>query len=193
MEVLILIYHFCPHPFASLSYFFFFYDFLFIYWLLIMLFSQWFRCWRKWNNHRLLLWWYKDETTFDLHSFFFFLAYLTDIHFWFSMWRETLKRQRFGRPIEIFVCPMPPPMQAILFIVLHFYSYILTFSFIIQTNFNSQGNAWNHYYPFCFLGCWITLSLFCFCFCFLFFFFQKSWNWYLLCYQFVNVAAKNLT
>ena len=80
--------------------------------------------------------------------------------------RESARKERFGRPIEIFVCPMPPPMP--------FYSYILTFSFIIQTNLNSQGNAWNHYYPFCFLGCWITLSLFCFCFCFLFFFFSKK-------------------
>ena len=47
--------------------------------------------------------------------------------------RESARKERFGRPIEIFVCPMPPPMP--------FYSYILTFSFIIQTNLNSQGNA----------------------------------------------------
>ena len=59
-----------------------------------------------------------------------------------------------------------------IYIVSHFYSYILTFSFFIQTNLNSQGNAWNHYYPFCFLGCWITLCLFIW-----FFFFGLKLKW----------------
>ena len=189
MKVLILIYHFCPYPLHHCLTFFFLRFFIYllatnyVVFTVVPLLKQ---------NGTITAYCCDGTKTKQLlifTPFFFFLAYLTDIHFWFSMWRETLKRQRFGRPIEIFVCPMPPPMQAILFIVLHFYSYILTFSFIIQTNFNSQGNAWNHYYPFCFLGCWITLSLFCF----FVFFFQKSWNWYLLCYQFVNVAAKNLT
>ena len=170
MKVLILIYHFCPYPLHHCLTFFF-YDFLFIYWLLIMLFSQWFRCWSKMEQSPPIVVMVQRRNNFWSSLLFSFLAYLTDIHFWFSMWRETLKRQRFGRPIEIFVCPMPPPMQAILFIVLHFYSYILTFSFIIQTNLNSQGNAWNHYYPFCFLGCWITLCLF------VFFFFGLKLKW----------------
>ena len=62
-----------------------------------------------------------------------------------------------------------------IYIVSHFYSYILTFSFFIQTNLNSQGNAWNHYYPFCFLGCWITLCLFIW---FFFFWFKVEMDIY---------------
>ena len=91
----------------------------------------------------------------------------------FYIYIYSARKERFGRPIEIFVCPMPQPMP---FIVLHFYSYILTFSFIIYKLTSIHKEMLEIIITlFCFLGCWITpclfVCLFVCLFCFFFFFF----------------------